>query len=100
MSNFGVQEGAEQNPMLEQSASVAQVERHVVPAGSHAYTSHEVVCSAGHAPAPSQLAAAVTVALVQPPVRHDLLELGYTHACRSVPPQMPPQVVPCPAHGV
>lgn len=55
------------------------------------------VCMAGHAPRPSQLAATVAVPFVQLAARQE--EVGYEQAVRFVPSQLPPHVVPAPAHA-
>lgn len=52
---------------------------------------------AGHAPRPSQLAATVAVPFVQLAARQE--EVGYEQAVRFVPSQLPPHVVPAPAHA-
>jgi hypothetical protein len=56
------------------------------------------VCIAGHAPFPSQLAATVAVPFEQLAVLQ--VAVGYAHAVRVIPSQLPPQVLPAPAQAV
>jgi hypothetical protein len=67
--------------------------------GPHAYGLQVVVTGAGHAPAPSQLAAAVAVPLEQLALRQLVALLGYVQVA-LLPLQLPPQSEPSFVHAV
>ena len=95
---FGTQAPLEHIADASQSRWLAQVELQAV--APHANGAQAVVCSAGHAPAPSQVAAAVAVPASQDAPRHEVAAVGYVHAAVVTPLQAPPQAEPSEAHAV
>jgi hypothetical protein len=75
---------------------VAQLVRHAD--APQTYGAHASVVAAGQCPAPSQLAASVSVPALQLAAVH--CDVGYVHAVTSVPLHAPPQVEPVPVHAV
>jgi hypothetical protein len=68
--------------------------------GPHAYGLQAVVTGDGHAPAPSQLAAAVSVPAEQLADRQLVVLPGYAQAAVFVPSHAPPQSDPSLLHAV
>lgn len=95
-ATFAVQLPPLQKSPETQSPSLAHDVRHaVVPQRNGARI---VVLGAGHDPEPLQLADAVAAPPVHKALRHDVELLGYAHAVRSNPLQLPPHSVPSLAH--
>jgi hypothetical protein len=67
--------------------------------GPQAYGAQAWVCWAGHAPAPSQLAARTPVPAAHEAARQGDDAPGYVHARLFVPLQVPPQAEPSVAHA-
>ena len=78
-----------------QSVSTAQLPRHAVAPQTNG--AHDCVTTAGHEPAPVQLAAAVATPLAHEAARH--CEVGYVHDAVSVPLHEPPHALPSVAHA-
>jgi hypothetical protein len=81
-----------------QSASELQLPRHAVPLQT--YSPQGLVARAGQAPAPLHAAANVAVLPTHDGARHCVVLAGYVHAVRSVPLQVPPQMLLSVAHAV
>jgi hypothetical protein len=94
---FAAHDPALQKSPVTQSASDAHVVKQLV--APHTNGAHAVVVGVPHAPDPSHPAALVATPLVQEGALHVVLAPGYAHAVRPLPSQLPPHVVPLPAHA-